>query len=379
MKLISDALSSPLPDPPYLAKSHTARSASNMAKLDPAELRASRRSLPEAQPPASTHRGEVATNVVDLMQFLSRNSAPESPLTAEAVSIPPSFPIGSHGTEYAAVPCGRDGLLEEIDQFLNGRVTEPEPHRFLGTVLIVGIPFAAPLAVHLGHEQWQMYSSSFATVVRRQIERFGGQLRAGTIDGIVAVFESPARAVRCALSIDSAARHFGFPVRSGLHAGELERSDHGLSGVAMQVAQRVFELGRSGEILVSSTVRDLVAGSPLEFQPVAKRMQTPADQRWGLFRVVNDSVPAFNQPVAQARLAAPEETGVLSRREREVATLVAGGKSNRRIAEELFIAPSTVERHVANILNKLDYHSRAQIAAWAVASGLAMASGLSGG
>ena len=110
----------------------------------------------------------------------------------------------------------------------------------------------------------------------------------------------------------------------------------------------------------------------LAFEPVDKRMQTPADQRWGLFRVVTDPPTVAGEPSLPAPVVNPHAKSVLSRREREVAALIADGKSNRCIAEELYIASSTVERHVANILNKLGYRSRTQIAAWAVAIGLAV-------
>jgi DNA-binding CsgD family transcriptional regulator/class 3 adenylate cyclase len=310
-----------------------------------------------------TARRDAGSTVVDLAQF---RPVPTPP-------IPPAFPPKPPGTDCTVQPCERETLIEEIESYLAASAPELEAHRVLATVLIAGIPFSAPLAVHLGHEQWREYASSFAAVVQRQIERFGGQPRAETIDGIVAVFDSPARALQCAGSIDSAARHFGFPVRAGLHAGELEHADERLTGIAMQVTQRIFELGKSGEILVSGTVRDLVAGSPFTFEPVDKRLQTPADQRWGLFRLVADSRPVAPDPQVKVRAAEHRAKPILSRREREVAVLVANGKSNRCIAEELFIASSTVERHVANILNKLGYRSRTQIAAWAVTNGLTVA------
>jgi DNA-binding NarL/FixJ family response regulator len=137
----------------------------------------------------------------------------------------------------------------------------------------------------------------------------------------------------------------------------------------VQVAQRIFERAQAGEVLVSSTVRDLVVGSGLAFEPVVDRAQTVADQQWGLFRLVQ-SGSVSGERVGSFALEEQRPLSVLSRREREVASLVAEGMSNRQIAEALFIAPSTVERHVANILNKLGYHSRAQIAAWAVSCGL---------
>jgi DNA-binding CsgD family transcriptional regulator/class 3 adenylate cyclase len=266
-------------------------------------------------------------------------------------------------------------VLDEIEHFLTGRLPEPEPDRVLAAILIAGIPSAAALAVQLGHSEWNARLAAFETLARQQVERFSGQVQTETIAGLVATFDGPARSVRCAQAIEVVAREVGLPVGSGIHAGEIERSARGVSGIAAQVAQRIFERAQAGEVLVSSTVRDLVVGSGLAFEPVVDRTQSVADQQWGLFRSVPRHAIASGDAgssgnVGSSILDEPRSSSVLSRREREVASLVAEGMSNRQIAEALFIAPSTVERHVANILNKLGFHSRAQVAAWAVSCGL---------
>jgi DNA-binding NarL/FixJ family response regulator len=122
---------------------------------------------------------------------------------------------------------------------------------------------------------------------------------------------------------------------------------------------------------VSSTVKDLVAGSGIEFEDLETRLLTGPASGWRLHRVVQGPRPTHDTATtALAEAEAARSPAVLSRREREVVILVARGLSNRQVAGELSISPATVERHVANVLAKLGFHSRAQIAAWAVAHDL---------
>ena len=144
-----------------------------------------------------------------------------------------------------------------------------------------------------------------------------------------------------------------------------------LGGVAVEIAARVMARAGSGEVLVSSTVKDLVAGSGIAFEDVDVRLLAGAGGTWRLYRVPSGPDGAGRTPPGTGAGATTDRrAGWLSRREREVADLVAHGRSNREIAEELSIAVATAERHVANIMNKLGYHSRAQVAAWAVEHGL---------
>ena len=119
---------------------------------------------------------------------------------------------------------------------------------------------------------------------------------------------------------------------------------------------------------MSNTVKDLVAGSGIAFEDLEGRLLMGLASAWRLHRVVFGSRPAHDIPtVAFPETEASRPPEALSRREREIAILVARGLSNRQIAGELSISPATAERHVANILGKLGFHSRAQVAAWAVA------------
>jgi DNA-binding CsgD family transcriptional regulator/class 3 adenylate cyclase len=260
-------------------------------------------------------------------------------------------------------------MLDEIEDFLAGMLPEVEAGRCLATVLVIGIADAAALALRLGHERWRAYRSTFEQAVERQVHRFGGDTWSDALGGVTATFESPVRAIRCAASIASAMRRIAVTVRAGIHVGELECAETGPSGVVLEVAQSLYELGGESEILVSSIVRELVVGAGLLFEPAAASNRALDEQGWGVLRVVDRSQgPAAPRMPEAERLS--QSVMVLSRREREVAVLIAEGHSNQQIADALFIARSTVERHVANMMNKLGFHSRTQIAAWAVSSGL---------
>jgi DNA-binding CsgD family transcriptional regulator len=185
----------------------------------------------------------------------------------------------------------------------------------------------------------------------------------------------PARAVRFASAVVAAAQRFGLSARAGVHTGEVAVVGEEVAGVAVYLAARIAALAGAGEILVSNTVKDLVAGSGLVFDAVGDQVFPNIPGSWRLYRLVvgplKDSAPATSHSILESETTRPLAS--LSSREREIAKLLALGLTNRQIADELVISVATVERHVANILIKLDYRSRTQIAAWAVERGLLQA------
>ena len=278
------------------------------------------------------------------------------------------------GARYVELP-GRDHLvfvgeqepiLQEVELFLTGALPTPEPDRILATLLITGIVGAATTAVRVGDLAWAEVMAAHDMLVREQLARFRGHEVKTTIGGFLATFDGPARAIRCAGAIVEAGRELGITIRAGLHAGECEVAGQELRGVALQIAERVFSRAAPGEVVVSSTVKDLVAGAGLQFEELESQVLTGPSAGWRLHRVVAASAPSSTERVELENHLHPPTSGVLSHREREVALLVTRGHSNRQIADELVIAPATVERHVANILRKMGFRSRAQIAAWIV-------------
>jgi pimeloyl-ACP methyl ester carboxylesterase len=158
-----------------------------------------------------------------------------------------------------------DDILDEMQEFLTG-VREPaEPERMLATVLFTDIVGSTDRARELGDRRWRDLLERHNEVVRRDLERFRGVEIDTAGDGFFATFDGPARAIRCARSIVENVRGIGLDVRSGLHTGECELSAGSVRGIAVHTGARVASFAAPGEVLVSSTVKDLVAGSGIEF------------------------------------------------------------------------------------------------------------------
>jgi class 3 adenylate cyclase/DNA-binding CsgD family transcriptional regulator len=288
-----------------------------------------------------------------------------------AERIPGARYVELPGDDHLVFAGDQDAILDEVEQFLTGVRPAPQSDRVLTTLLFSDVVGAAETAESLGDRRWREITEAHDRVIREAFVRFRGHEVKRTVGGFLATFDGPARATRCAGALVDAVRQLGIDVRVGLHTGECEVVEGDVGGVAVHIAERVLARAGRGEVLVSSTVKDLVAGSGIAFEELTTRLIAAPGSDWRLFRVKRGSQPSpapllVGAPEAADAGLAPE----LSRREREVATLLARGLSNREIAAELSISVSTAERHVANILTKLGYHSRAQVAAWAVEHGL---------
>lgn len=158
-----------------------------------------------------------------------------------------------------------EGFLHEITQFLVGMGRAPAPERALLTMLFADIVGSTKRAEELGDESWQRLLARYHAIVLRHLADFGGREVDTAGDGFFATFDGPARGLRCAQAIRDSVRAIGIEIRAGLHAGECEIAGGRVVGVAVHVAARVAKTAGTGEILVSSTVRDLVAGSGLNF------------------------------------------------------------------------------------------------------------------
>jgi DNA-binding CsgD family transcriptional regulator len=206
---------------------------------------------------------------------------------------------------------------------------------------------------------------------RRDVEQALAEHRGNLIlfqDGrVLASFDGPGRAIRSARALAEALRGRGMMISAGLHTGECVIVEGVLNGTPLEIAKEIMSSCAPGEIVVASTVKDLVAGSGVAFEPVGTLIAREYPDGLPLYRVVIDRTQPATSLDARPRVIREREAPVqLSKRETEIAALIAAGLSNRKIADELSISPATVERHVSNIFNKLGYHSRAQIAAWAV-------------
>ena len=156
-------------------------------------------------------------------------------------------------------------MTDEIEEFLTGSRPEVEPNRVLATVLFTDIVDSTKRAAELGDRAWRALLDRHDEAVRQEFARFRGREVKTLGDGFLATFDGPARAVRCATSIIKRVRPLGIEVRSGLHTGEIELQRDDVGGLAVHIAARVAGMAETGEVLVSNTVRDLVAGSGLRF------------------------------------------------------------------------------------------------------------------
>ena len=175
------------------------------------------------------------------------------------------------------------GMLEKVEETLIEVVACPEPDRVLLTMLFTDIVDSTRCAEHVGDQQWHKLLDRYYTLIRRQLETFRGQEVDTAGDGFFAAFDAPARAVRCARAIRDAAQRIGLNIRVGLHTGECEVDGDKPTGVAVHVAARVAAIAGAGEILVSSTVKELVAGSGLRFSASRRRVLKGLQDPWRLF------------------------------------------------------------------------------------------------
>jgi class 3 adenylate cyclase len=157
-------------------------------------------------------------------------------------------------------------VFGEVEEFLTGSRSEAEIDRVLATVMFTDIVESTKRAAELSDHQWRALLERHDETVRRQLARFRGQEVKNLGDGFLATFDGPARAVRCASAIAETVRPLGIAVRSGLHTGEIELKAGDIGGIAVHIAARVADIAEASETVVSSTVRDLVAGSGLRFR-----------------------------------------------------------------------------------------------------------------
>ena len=184
-------------------------------------------------------------------------------------------------------PVPDSGLLGAIEEFVTGsREVADSVDRVLATVLVVDVVGSTERASELGDERWSALRDRFEAVVRQELAIHGGELIDFAGDGGLATFDGPARAVRCAQHVRDALRIQGLDVRSGLHAGEIVRRPHGISGIAVHIGARVGALAQPGEVLVTRTVRDLVAGSGIAFEERGEHELKGVPEHWALYAAV---------------------------------------------------------------------------------------------
>ncbi len=202
-----------------------------------------------------------------------------------AERIPDAKLVELQGIDHIPWGCDSDLIVDETEEFLTGARPGAEPDRVLATVLFTDIVGASERAARLGDRSWHALLDSHHALVRRELAHFRGREIDTAGDGFLATFDGPARAVRCACAISKGVGALGLEIRAGLHTGECELMGDKLGGIAVHTGARVASQAHSGEVLVSSTVKDLVAGSGLVFQDRGVQALKGIPGEWRLFAV----------------------------------------------------------------------------------------------
>jgi class 3 adenylate cyclase len=235
-----------------------------------------------------------ATDVRDLLSVvnvptlvLARSGPAGADWAAEAQYVAERIPrarlVLMDGEDFPKWLGNQDAVVREVREFITGVREEPEPNRVLATLLFTDIVRSTERAVELGDRAWRIVVEQHNETVRDLLAIFHGEEVDTAGDGFFATFDGPARAVRCALAIHTAVRPLGVELRAGVHTGEIETGGGKPRGIAVVIGARVAATADQGEVLVSSTVKDLVAGSGLLFQDRGEHKLKGVPNRWRLY------------------------------------------------------------------------------------------------
>jgi class 3 adenylate cyclase len=201
--------------------------------------------------------------------------------------IPGAKVVELQGDEYFPYLGDQDAILDEVEEFLTGVRPVHALDRALATVLFTDIVSSTQRAAALGDDEWTRILDHHDALADREVERHRGRKINTMGDGMLATFDGPARAVRCAQAICAGVRSLGLEVRAGLHTGEIEFRGDDIGGIAVHIGQRVSALAGPAEVLVSSTVKDLVAGSGIMFADRGSHVLKGIPDEWRVFAVEN--------------------------------------------------------------------------------------------
>jgi len=202
--------------------------------------------------------------------------------------------LGEHipGARYAELPradhlwwIDGDDILEEIESFLTGATAAYESDRVLATVMFTDIVDSTTRAAEIGDRRWRDLVEEHDRFVRARLDRYRGQEVKTLGDGFLATFDGPGRAIRCAADLRDGVRRLGLELRAGLHTGECEVAGDDIRGIAVNIGARVGATAGPGEVLVSQTVKDLVAGSGLAFEDRGEYDLKGVPGSWRLYSV----------------------------------------------------------------------------------------------
>ena len=214
-----------------------------------------------------------------------------------AEHIPDARLVELPGTDGVLVTEHASEILDRIEEFLSGIPGGSVPDRVLATVLFTDIVSSTDRAASMGDRRWKAVLEAHDEIIRDHVGRFQGRFIESTGDGVLATFDRPGRAIRAAGAIQESIRALGIDIRAGLHAGEIELREggHRVGGIAVHIAARVTAMAAPGEILVSSTVKDLVAGSGVQFGDRGVRDLKGVPGEWRLFAIEGNRPEAHRE------------------------------------------------------------------------------------
>jgi class 3 adenylate cyclase len=222
------------------------------------------------------HRREDPADPVEGARYIARN-------------VPGAKYVELEGNDSPPWAGDSSAIVDEIEEFVTGMRRAPEPDRVLSTVLFTDIVGSTEQLARIGDKPWKEVLARHGELSQAEIQRARGTYVDSTGDGVFARFDGPARAVRCAMAIGGAVRPLGIEIRAGCHTGEIELEGDALRGIAVHIGARIAAMAGPSEVLVSSTVKDLVAGSGLRFEDAGERELKGVPDRWRLYRVLTES------------------------------------------------------------------------------------------
>ncbi|MFL5829973.1 MAG: adenylate/guanylate cyclase domain-containing protein [Solirubrobacteraceae bacterium] len=310
------------------------------AVLRAATLMDARPALPQISTPTLVVHREGSFTPVEFGRYLARE------IEGAKLAV---FPGVDHFTWIGAW----EPIVDEIEEFLTGARHRAEPDRALATVLFTDIVSSTERAAELGDERWRALVERHDEITRSELERYEGRAIKTLGDGFLAAFEGPAKAIRCARAICAAVLLLGIEVRAGVHTGECERRGEDLAGIAVHIGARIGAHADPCEVLVSSTVRELVLGSGLEFAERGTNTLKGVPGEWRLYAAVGDgrtdARPLSEVDHATAALT-PAPTETLRPRDRAMLAVVnrAPGLS-RAVSRALRRTQRARKQHPRNV------------------------------
>ncbi len=176
-------------------------------------------------------------------------------------------------------------MLDVVEEFVTDAPSAPTSDRVLATVLFTDLVSSTDQVVQLGDRRWRNLMATHDALTRSEVDRFGGKVIRFTGDGVLATFDGPARAIRCACAIRDTLSALGLSVRAGLHTGEIDLRGDDVSGISVHIGQRVCAHAGAGEVLVSRTVADLIAGADIDLHDHGEHDLKGVPGTWRLYRV----------------------------------------------------------------------------------------------